>query len=44
MLTLCLKYNKVPQPYAKHSDNMTNGLNLLKLYFKKILSHRICGW
>jgi len=36
MPTLCLKYNKVPQPYIKHTGSVTKKLNSLKLYFKKL--------
>jgi len=43
VLTLCLKYNKVSQPYLKHSDSMTNRLNLLKLRFKKFLYTKFVG-
>jgi len=43
MLTLCLKYNKVPQVYLKHSDNMTNRLNLPKLHFKKFFHTQFVG-
>jgi len=36
MPTLYLKYNKVPQPYIKHTGRVTKKLNSLKLYFKKL--------
>jgi hypothetical protein len=38
MPALCLKYNKVPQPYLKHAGSMTEKLNMLKLHCKKFCS------
>jgi len=38
MPALYLKYNKVPQPYLKHTGSMTKTLNMLKLHCKKFCS------
>jgi hypothetical protein len=41
--TLCLKYNKVLQPYLKHTGSVTKKLNLLKLHFKKFCHTKTVG-
>ena len=40
---LCLKYNKAPRPYLKHTGSVKKKLNSLKLLFKK-LSRKKCRW
>jgi len=41
MPTLCLKYDKVPQPYLKHSSNMTEKLNSIEFHFKNSVSQKL---
>jgi hypothetical protein len=41
--TLCLKYNKVPQPYLKHTGSVTKKTNFLKLHLKKFCNKPTVG-